>query len=337
VPEHLGRTLSAMADAGVDALVLGREGNARFVSGATRLALAGTRPFAPGCVVVRSTGRVHLLGNTDAGVPAEIGPEQLYGISWNPMTIAGHVAAIPGLADARTIGVDGMTPMMEAILGGILPDAELVDGEAFLRAVRRPKSPADLDGVRRAVGTVEECLATVAGAVVPGVTERALLGKFLARMASLGVTTPAFDPVTCVAGTAPRALAGDRVLRTGDLVHLRLGVLADGWLGVVSRTLAVGAPTGPQRAGARRAAHALGEAIAACRPGEVIAELRARPEVTALDGVGLGHEELPDDDVLRPDDVVAVEVLVDQVLLGDVVHVTEAGPVMLSTAPLAVD
>ena len=47
MPEHLGRTLSAMADAGIDALVLGRAGNIRFVSGAERLALAGTRPFAP--------------------------------------------------------------------------------------------------------------------------------------------------------------------------------------------------------------------------------------------------------------------------------------------------
>jgi Xaa-Pro aminopeptidase len=246
------------------------------------------------------------------------------------------VAAIPGLADATTIGVDGMTPMMEAILGGVLPNAELVDGETFLRAVRRPKSAGDLDGIRAAVSVAERCLAAVIDAVAAGATERTLLGRFEARMGELGVTTPAFEAATCVAGTAPRAIVTDRALRTGDLVHLRGGVLVDGWEGVLARTRAVDGATGPQAAAGERAAAALGEAIAACRPGEVIAELRGRPQVSALEGVGLGHEELADDDILQVADVVYVEVLVDQVLLGDVVHVADVGPAILTTSPLDV-
>ena len=334
MPEHLGRTLSAMADAGIDALILGRDANARFVSGADRLSLNGTRAFAPGCVVVRATGKVHLMSTTDSGIPGDVAHDQLYDMSWNPLTIAGNVAAVPGLADATTIGVDGMTPMMEAILGGVLPGAELVDGEALLRAVRRPKSTGDLDGIRTAVGVAEQCLAAVVAAVVPGITERELLGRFEARMGRLGVTTPAFEAATCVAGPAPRSIVTDRVLRTGDLVHLRGGVLVDGWEGVLARTRSVGGTTGPQRAAGERAAVALGEAVAACRPGEGIGELRARPEVTALEGVGLGHEELADDDVLQAADVVYVEVFLDQVLLGDVVHVTDTGPAILTTSPL---
>ncbi|MBM3661151.1 MAG: M24 family metallopeptidase, partial [Actinobacteria bacterium] len=229
-----------------------------------------------------------------------------------------------------------ITPMMEALLGGILPGAALVDGEAFLRAVRRPKSAADLHGIRTAVDVAEACLAAAADAVAPGVTERTLLGRFESRMGQLGVTTPAFDAVACVAGTTTRAMVSDRVLRTGDLVHLRGGVLVGGWQGVLARTRIVEGATGPQVAASERAAAALGEAVAACRPGEVIGELRARPEVTALEGVGLGHEELADADVLAPDDVVYVEVLVDQVLLGDMVHVTDGGPQILTTAPLPI-
>src|SRR2546430_12168606 len=100
-----------MARRDVDVLVLGREGNARFVSGATRLWLAGTRPFAPGCVVVRETGAVHLLSVTDFGVPSDIPRERLYPMSWNPMNIMGEVAAIPAVSTARRIGVDGLTPL----------------------------------------------------------------------------------------------------------------------------------------------------------------------------------------------------------------------------------
>ena len=71
-------------------------------------------------------------------------------------------------------------------------------------------------------------------------------------------------------------------------------------------------------------------------PGTGVGDLRARPDVTAVDGVGLGHEELADDDVLAASDVVYVEVFVGQVLLGDMVHVTERGPRLLTTTPLDV-
>src|SRR4051794_9512829 len=102
------RVLEEMARQGVDVLLLGREGNARYVSGARRLFLAGERPFAPGCVVVRESAEVHLLSNTDFGVPDGVA---LYPTSWNPATLVGRVAAIPGVAAAKRVGVDGITPL----------------------------------------------------------------------------------------------------------------------------------------------------------------------------------------------------------------------------------
>jgi|RhiMethySRZTD1v2_1073278.scaffolds.fasta_scaffold71344_3 Xaa-Pro aminopeptidase len=336
MPEHLGRTLSAMADAGIDALILGRAGNARYVSNAEVLSLTGTRPFAPGCVVVRATGKVHLLSITDSGIPSTIAHDQLYPLTWNPMLLAGNVAAIPGLADASTVGVDGMTPLMEQLLGAVLPAATFVDGESLLRAVRRPKSAADLDGIRRAVTVTEQCVAATLAAVAPGVTERQLLGTFEATMGGLGTTTPAFEASVCVAGAKPRWITSDRALRTGDLVNLRGGVLVDGWEGVLARTRGCGGATGPQAAAGERATAALADATAACVPGSLVGDLRTRADVTALDGVGLGHEELADDDTLAPGDVVYVEVFVNQVLLGDLVHVTERGPILLTTTPLGV-
>jgi Xaa-Pro aminopeptidase len=336
MPEHLGRTLSAMADAGIDALILGRAGNAKFVSSAEVLSLTGTRPFAPGCVVVRSTGKVHLLSITDSGIPPTIQHDQLYPLTWNPMNLASSVAAIPGLADAETVGVDGMTPLMEQLLGAVLPAATFVDGESLLRAVRRPKSDGDLDGIRRAVAVAEQCAAATLTAVAAGITERQLLGVFERTMGGLGTTTPAFEASVCVAGAGPRWIVGDRALRTGDLVNLRGGVLVDGWEGVLARSRGVGGATGPQAAAGERATATLADTVAACRTGTVVGDLRARPDVTAVDGVGLGHEELADGDVLAAGDVVYVEVFVGQVLVGDMVHVTEQGPVLLTTAPLDV-
>src|SRR5438552_13891542 len=107
------RVLEEMARQNVDVLLLGREGNARYVSGARRLFLAGERAFVPGCVVVRETAAVHLLSNTDFGVPDEIPHSNLYPTSWNPATLVGRVTAIPGVEDGSRVGVDGLTPLFE--------------------------------------------------------------------------------------------------------------------------------------------------------------------------------------------------------------------------------
>src|SRR3954452_12775435 len=135
------RVLEEMARQGVDLLLLGREGNARYVSGPRRLFLAGERAFAPGCVVVRETAEVHVLSNTDFGIPAGV---KLYATSWNPATVVSRITAIPGVLDANTIGVDSLTPLFEALL----PSVELVDGEAVMRAARRIKTADEIAMIR---------------------------------------------------------------------------------------------------------------------------------------------------------------------------------------------
>ncbi len=50
------RALAQMAAHDLDVLVLGRQANVRYVTGAPQLWVAGTRPFGPSCVLVRETG-----------------------------------------------------------------------------------------------------------------------------------------------------------------------------------------------------------------------------------------------------------------------------------------
>src|SRR6516165_4216319 len=101
---------------GIDVLVLGREGNARYVSGAPRLWTAGSHPFGPGCVLVRSSGAVHLLSTWDEGVPDEIPHENLYGISWNPMNTISVLQRIEGAATVRRVGTDALSPVFAQLL-----------------------------------------------------------------------------------------------------------------------------------------------------------------------------------------------------------------------------
>ena len=322
---HLDATVAGMRDAGIDLLVLGREANARYVTGAERLWLAGTRPFAPGCVVVASTGAAHLLSITDVDVPAVVPRANLYPISWNPMAILANVAAIPGVAAAGRIGVDGMTPLFEMLLGTTFSDVEIVDGELLLRGLRRVKSVDEVDAITAAGAAARDALAIVEQSLRDGVTERLLTAAYEGAMTAQGTTTPAFEPAFTVAEPderRPRSFSSDRVIHDGDMVHVRAGVLLDGWEGTVATTLVCGTadPSATDRIAAGHTA--LDDVAAVCVPGASVGALRAHGGLAVgVEGVGLGHEALFDDDALAPGMVVAVEVLVDGILTGTTVAV----------------
>jgi Xaa-Pro dipeptidase len=338
VAEGLERTLGEMARRDVDVLVLGREGNARFVSDATRLWLAGTRPFAPGCVVVRETEAVHLLSITDFGMPPDIPPERLYPMSWNPANIVSAVAGISGVSDARRLGVDGLTPLFEQLFAGMLPNAELVDGEAVIRAARRVKSPAEVERIRAAIAVAEEALGATVDAIQPGVREVELKGVFEERMCQLGTTTPAFEGTFCVVEDGPiRRFVTDRAIAYGDLVAMNAGVLLDGWEGSLGRTWPCGVPTAE---GHRRRSswnEQWARLLGLCEAGTRVRDLRATapPGCATVHGVGLGYEGLEDDAVLRPGMVVQLELEADGIVGADALLIGEGRREALTMFPPA--
>jgi Xaa-Pro dipeptidase len=336
VVEGLGRTLAEMGRQDVDVLVLGREGNARFVSEATRLWLAGTRPFAPGCVVVRETGAVHLMSVTDFGVPAEIQPDRLYPMSWNPADIVGAVAAIPGVSGASRIGVDGLTPVFEQLLTATFPDAQLADGEAVMRAARRGKSTGEIARIRAAIGVADDALRAAVDALRPGVRELDLKAVFEERMCRLGTTTPAFEGAFCVVdGDGPiHRFVTDRAIADGDLVAMRAGVLLDGWEGSLARTWPCGVRSAEQRDCNARWRAEWAALVARCRAGARAGDIRSAAGVS-LHGVGLGYEGLEDGAVLEPGMVVGLELESAGALGADVLLITAAGCEPLTAFPYA--
>ena len=143
------RALDQMAAHDLDVLVLGRQANVRYVTGAPQLWVAGTRPFGPTCVLVRATGDIHLLSTWDEGVPDDIPHENLYGIAWNPVNTIAVLQRIDGAATARRVGTDALSPTFAQLLPTAFPNAELVDGELAMRAARRIKTD---DEIARAAG-----------------------------------------------------------------------------------------------------------------------------------------------------------------------------------------
>lgn len=167
--ERRDRVLAEMAEAGLDALLLGTGANIRYATGVTPLWLAGTRPWAPLAVVLRD-GETHVVANSDDGVPEGVG---LVRASWNPMTIVERLSPLL----SGTVGVDGLSPLFEALL------PEVVDATPALHRCRATKTEDEVECIRQATSICEKAVA-----------EADSPEGFLERMATLGTTIPAFHP-----------------------------------------------------------------------------------------------------------------------------------------------
>ncbi|OBH68839.1 Xaa-Pro aminopeptidase [Mycobacterium mantenii] len=351
------RALAQMAEHGLDILVLGRQANIRYVTGAPQLWIAGTRPFGPMCVLVRATGDIYLNSTDDEGVPEEIGHDHLYGLAWNPMTLIDVLKKIDGAEAARRVGTDAMTPTFAALLPEAFPNAELVDAEPAMRAARRIKTPGEIAAMDQALRVAEHGLAAALDELAPGVSERTLAGVMMEAMAAGGVSTPATQDAAWVTSREkPWRRTSAAEVRPGDLVALAAGALANGYVAEVGRTWPAGEDIGSEaRALFERSNRLYDKLRAACRPGAPTDDLLAAygatgeqiPPMPVAHGLGLGFDPpvvsesllaAGEHDRLEAGMVLAITAYVWQRGVGavfrrDTVHITDNGVEVLTTSP----
>ena len=152
-----------------------------------------------------------------------------------------------------------------------------------------------------------------------------------------------------------RRAEGDGRVRDGDLVVLSAGVLADGYVAEVARTLVVGEPSDAVGALYRRRDELWDRLVAACRPGMTTSVLldayqqagEQLPAMPVAHGLGLGFDPpvvspglrtTAETDVLEQGMVLALtayvwEQGVGAVLTRDAVLITADGAEILSTVP----
>ncbi len=355
------RALAQMEARDIDILVLGRQANVRYVSGAPQLWIGGTRPFGPVCVMVRATGEIYLNSTADEGIPEEIGRDRLYGLAWNPMTLITVLKNVDGASTARRVGTDALTPTFATLLPLAFPNAEFVDGEVAMRTARRIKTPDEVAAMATALRIAERGMAAGVAELQPGLSEQTLAGAVLEAMAGGGVSTPATQDAAWVTSREHpwrRASSHGRV-SSGDLVVFTAGALADGYVGEVGRTWPVGEASGGYSRSIRKLYQRSNELwdrlIAACHPSSKASDLLAAydrageplPPMAVAHGLGLGFDppvvsgQLPataEQESLDPGMVLALTGYVWQegvgaVLRRDSVVITDDGPELLTESP----
>ena len=279
------RVRAGFAAAGIDALLVTRLPNVRYLTGFT--GSAGIVACTPGGLLLVSDGRYAEQARAQtaaAGVDATlvIGATQ-----------AEQLAAVAeAVADHPRLGLeaDGVTWTQQRDLSGRFAGHELVATRDLVEAVRRVKEPAEVARIRAACAIADAALTELLPRLAAGPTEREFALDLEFAMRRRGATKVSFDPIVAAGpnGALPHARPSDRPIGRGELVVIDFGCIVDGYCSDMTRTVSVGDP-GPEAVGLWEAVReSQRQGCAAVAPGVACATVDGASRAV-LDAAGLGE------------------------------------------------
>jgi Xaa-Pro dipeptidase len=202
-------------------------------------------------------------------------------IDWeDPVAIAARVIDELGCSRVR-IGIDGdsycMTVRRHQALRAALPQVSFVEFSGVLRELRLIKSPDELGYIRRAAAVADGAMQAATAAAGVGVSERAVAAAASEAFVRLGADHGRVGPITR-AGRGWGFLHGhlrDQPLQSGDVLHLELVPIVQGYSARLMRPAVIGAATEEQRKDAALLVAVQDRQIAAMRPGAIGREVDA--------------------------------------------------------------
>ena len=347
------RLPARMADAGIDALLVTRLPNVRYLTGFT--GSAATLLVGPEALLVVTDGRYETqvaeqLAAARVEAQVEIGRTQAEQLE----RLERAVAPYPRLG----LEAHGVTWSEQRTLADRLSDTELVPTEDLVEALRRVKDDGEVGRIRAACAIGDDALAELLPRLAARPTEADFAVMLEHAMRRRGAAGMSFDPIVASGPNAakPHARPSGRVIGAGELVVLDFGCIVDGYCSDITRTVSVGDP-GPDARGLwDLVEHSQGAGREAVRAGVACADVdrACRDVIDAAGlgdafvhgtghGVGLEIHEAPRVARTAPgtlDDRTVVTVEpgvylpgVGGVRIEDTVVVTEDGAVLLTQAP----
>lgn len=214
------RLQAAMAEQGVDALVLLGNSNVMYATGISwPLADAGlSHVERPVAIVLAGDEHPHLFlpfregAASESGLPADHlhGPVYLEfdeGVAQFGKILAGMVPA------NATLGVDELTGSMRRAGTALFPEPP-VDAAPVIGAAKLVKTIDQIACIRRACQITEQAVAEIQRSLAPGARQIDLSAEFVRRTFELGATTNMFDSIWQV---MPTSKAEGTWTTTGDL------------------------------------------------------------------------------------------------------------------------
>lgn len=318
--ERAERARRALVAAGLDALLVYKDENVRFLSGLRAQLIQGKSALLNGCLLDRDGTLTLLLsgGEIDRARAAMPWVDRVHAIPIMEARglIAGAVeqTIAPALrkhgVDQGRVGVDELAFAQLEELHRALPGLALADGDAVMQDVRLIKSPPELALMQEAAAIAEAVTETAIAAVRPGVREHDVVAEAMHALYRLGGELPHVATPFVASGehmSPPHRFASDKVIREGDLVFIDIGAMANGYYADMGRTVICGRPAHRQRQVYTAVHAALHAATEAMRPGRTNDDVAAAAIAAGAEhgfgdrflslfighGVGMGANEPP--------------------------------------------
>jgi len=317
--QRLDRARGELANSSLDALLLWKDENVRFVTGLRPQIIQGKSALLNGClltpdslVLLSSGGEVDRV----RAVMPWIDEVETVPIMEARGLIAGAVDAVVaptierlGLGGA-TIGLDELAYAQVQELSHALPNVTLSDGDGVMQAARRVKSALEVAVMQEASAIAEAVTEAAIRAVRPGIREYDVVAEAMHALYRLGGEMAHLATPFVASGehmSPPNRFASDKVIREGDLVFIDIGAMWNGYYSDMGRTVICGEPSRRQQEIFTAVRHALKAATEAMRPGntndDVAAAVRREGEQRGFGesflslfighGVGVGANEPP--------------------------------------------
>jgi len=283
--ERLARAWAAMDAQGLDALVVMNPASVFYLSGYQTFAVDGGA-----CLVVPGESEPALAMDPPEFGGALLGVwfEDLHGY---PPEIErpAYVARMLGEHGATRgrIGLDGAawgaTTAFSAGLAHALPLAELVDVTDLLIELKRRKSAAEIEHIRRAALATQAAVEAATSTAAAGVSDGEVAGAAFAAMARAGSEYPCLSPIVTSGRRSGMLHTTHKrhTIQSGDNVLLEIGACVQRYTAPQMRTLSIGPPSAAVRAAADACLAALSAVLEAIGPG-----------IAARDAADAGWREL---------------------------------------------
>ena len=298
------RLRSAMADHGVDALILLNNGNVVYATGAAWPLLdAGlSHVERPAAIVLATDEHPHLFMPFREGAAFEsegpaghVHPPLYLEFDEGVEQFARMVADL--IPSGATVAVDELTGAMRRAADRLFPAGPPSDAAPVVGAAKLVKTPDQIACIRRACRITEEAMVDVQKALAPGVRQIDLSAAFVRRAFELGATANMLEAIwqvmpdsraegvwTTHGDLALPLLTTERGLAKGDVLWTDASITYFGYCSDFGRTWLVGdRPTSRQQDQFHQWRHILDAVLGVTKAGATSGDL-ARAAIAANGG-----------------------------------------------------
>lgn len=277
--DRVRRAQAAMAEAGVDGLLLWKMENVRYLTSLRAQIIAGKASILNGVLLAQEGPPILLAsgGEVDkARFMPWLGAVHAIPIMEQRELVDGFVRQIlspllteHGIAGGR-LGIDQATIALIELLGEHLPGTRIVDGDRPMQEARMIKTPEEIALVEESCAIGDSVTQRALDETRAGRRECEVAGDAMQTLYYLGGEMPHVVTPFVASGehmAPPHRFATDKILRNKDLCFIDIGAMWNGYFADIGRCTVVGKPTDRQRQVYQAVYEGLHAGIDQMRPG----------------------------------------------------------------------